>query len=291
MQRRNQQIRIASGFTLIELLVVVAIIGILVSILIPAVAMARKSAKITEAKGQLSSLAAACSAYYEMHRSYPGPAGDLIEGDPTKPPAQWNPGAALKGRSAENLRGGLMGDGLTNFSTPPTSVTNMNRFYKSGTVTDAPTAAAPVYDANNVSLENVFADRFSEPKAILYFRRSGLRQVSGGTYPTGLSADAAGMGPHTAPYYRNANSVYVTGVNVVGTNFDRMWTTDSPLCKEIRENANNPGKNFAKGGFVLISAGWDGKYGYFDPKKDAGDPNQTLDTNTITDDLIQVGGS
>ena len=132
----------------------------------------------------------------------------------------------------------------------------------------------------------MFADRFSEPKAILYFRRSGLRKVLGG----GLSADAAGMGPHTAPYYRNANSVYVTGVNTIGSgpgsNFDKMWTTSSsPLAKEIREGSTN----FARGGFVLLSAGWDGKYGYFDPKLDIGNAGQT--TTTTTDDLIQVGGS
>jgi len=277
MQRRNQQIRVTAGFTLIELLVVVAIIGILVSILIPAVAMARKAAKITEANGQLTSLAAACSAYYEMHRTYPGPAADLTAG---------NGGAAQVGRSAENLRIGLMGDGFGNLGAMPLTVTNMNRFYKSGTVSDAPTAAAPIYDANNVSLVNVFADRFSEPKAILYFRRSGLRQVSGGGYPTGLSsATVPASAAHTAPYYRVANSVYVTGVNVAGTNFDRMWTTDSPLAKAIREGQTA----FARGGFVLISAGWDGKYGYFDPKKDAGDASQA--TTTTTDDLIQVGGS
>jgi len=265
MQRRNQQIRVTAGFTLIELLVVVAIIGILVSILIPAVAMARKAAKITEANGQLTSLAAACSAYYEMHRTYPGPAADLTAG---------NGGAAQVGRSAENLRIGLMGDGFGNLGAMPLTVTNMNRFYKSGTVSDAPTAAAPIYDANNVSLVNVFADRFSEPKAILYFRRSGLR--------SGLSAVAPASAVHIAPYYRNANSFYVKGVNVVGTNFDRMWTTSgSPLAKEICEGSTN----FARGGFVLISAGWDGKYGYFDPKKD------TDQATTITDDLIQVGGS
>lgn len=281
MQRRNQQFRATAGFTLIELLVVVAIIGILVSILIPAVAMARKAAKITEAKGQLTSLAAACSAYYEMHRSYPGPVGDLSAA---------NTGAAQLGRSAENLRVGLMGDGFGNLGAMPLTVTNMNRFYKSGTVSDAPTAAAPIYDANNVSLENVFADRFSEPKAILYFRRSGLRQVSVGgvgvPYPDGLSAVALASAVHIAPYYRNANSVYTTGVNIVGSNFDRMWTTSSsPLAKEIRESSTN----FARGGFVLISAGWDGKYGYFDPKKDDNDAGQP--TATTTDDLIQVGGS
>ena len=59
------------AFTLIELLVVIAIIGILASLLLPALAGVKKKAKITQAKTEMSNLAAAIKGYEAEYNFMP----------------------------------------------------------------------------------------------------------------------------------------------------------------------------------------------------------------------------
>jgi len=75
-----------TAFTLVELLTVVAILGLLVTILMPGLTRARLLARITKAKGELANISTALSIYHQANRAYP-PARTYCEyGDTLKAP-------------------------------------------------------------------------------------------------------------------------------------------------------------------------------------------------------------
>lgn len=61
------------AFSLVELLVVVAIIGILISILIPTVGRVRRAAQVADTQALISKLQNAAERYNQDYSSYPGP--------------------------------------------------------------------------------------------------------------------------------------------------------------------------------------------------------------------------
>ena len=59
------------GFTLVELLVVITIIGILASLLLPAVQAAREAARATSCKSNMRQIALALQSHHEAQGEFP----------------------------------------------------------------------------------------------------------------------------------------------------------------------------------------------------------------------------
>jgi len=109
--RRN-----CAGFTLVEVLVVIAVIGILLALLLPAVQMTRESARRTQCRNNLKQIALGAMNFESTYRTFPGNGwGFGWVGDPDRGAGKPQPGGwiyqILPQVDAANI--GQIGSGLT----------------------------------------------------------------------------------------------------------------------------------------------------------------------------------
>ncbi|MEW4487270.1 DUF1559 domain-containing protein [Thalassoglobus sp. JC818] len=81
------------GFTLIELMVVIAVIGLLIALLLPAVQSAREASRRTQCKSSLRQLALALHNYHDAHRVLPS--GTINFGSSFRPVSGWGWGTMI----------------------------------------------------------------------------------------------------------------------------------------------------------------------------------------------------
>ena len=65
------------GFTLVELLVAIAIIGILIGVLLPAINSAREAARLTQCRNHLKQISLAGNNYHNFRGVFPGHGGEV----------------------------------------------------------------------------------------------------------------------------------------------------------------------------------------------------------------------
>lgn len=262
-----------AAFTLVELLVVIGIITLLMSILLPTIARIRDSAREADTRQQLTALSQAIDHYAQLYGAYPGPFPNDKIGPGQAAPVIVNPDASTVSltndadsspianvSSSENLILGLVG-GLYLTVDPTTKLVTKFGFNDSYVRSSKGPANLNVY--NYKFLDNSWEankdltspglwgkgpqqdtaipelmDRFANQVPIIYMRAT--RDAKGI-----ISADG------TAQYNSNHYLQY-------GMSFP---TADYASDTAYFTNPNRPGAARNENGYLLISAGRDGKFG------------------------------
>ena len=252
------------AFTLMELLVVVFIIALLISILLPTVKVIIDNATAAKTRAWVASLAAGCETYKNQYGFYPGqdPYWSAQLGLGAYTGSQVLCITLLWGNGDANMAGSTMpypyiepgpgqGANATYYSDPLVNPNNPTIPQPTYTRRAPNPNLSPTPDLGTVG--TTIADKFSNPMPILY-------------YPARLNThglDAANVNNCEFRMSDNNNATYFTDSNDpqhtfrTANNFN-TYITDPAF-------ATTPATPFRAGGFILISAGLDRKYGLNDP--------------------------
>ena len=246
-----------SGFTLIELLVVISIIAILMSILLPALAHFRTEGYITSTTEELTSVKAACLAYYSHFNAYPGlfPEADISNSD-----VKDSNGHLITG--TQNMLISLMGTAYNSTSSVPSGTAYLAVTDSiSGKIFDVTTTLGngPIDFANGNQQLNAFLtpnqavlatqppttgtatptalptlyDEFPSGVPVLYWRRNA---GSATNYPVGTNESTTS----NADFWLDCNSQYFATTSLSAINgivYDESTST-SPHYSSYNDSTN-----------------------------------------------------
>lgn len=227
------------GFTLVELLVVITIIGLLIAILVPAINIARVSAKNFAITAEVTQLSQGLEEYKNAFGDYP---------------PNFNNGALLQRHLSKRQR------------LAPTQLTEFAKYVEGGSLPIDPAETIPFWlgaQSTNASLHNnpvvplqtgAIASRTGEPKSFFGFDAGRL-----------TDRDGDGWFEYTAPGSNGAPYVYFDGrsyanytsnqVNIGTVNGQDRGSIKPFLAASPANSYVEPTK------FQIISSGLDGMFG------------------------------
>ena len=189
---RSRSVR--AGLTLIELLVVVAIIGMLISILLPAVQTTREAARQTRCKNNLKQIGLALHAYHNSHRTLP--TGCIEWRGPFNPPTHrqfaWS-ALLLPFLEQQSLHKRI------DFNVPFDAVANAEAAATRLSVYECPTAPTRSLKRGQTDYGGLYGERLLDPKTatgvFLYEKPIPFKDVRDGLSSTlAVAEDVGGLG-------------------------------------------------------------------------------------------------
>ncbi len=271
VQSRRAGIQRSKGFSLIELLVVIGLMAILVAILLPALAAARRQARVTETTSELQAISSACEGYKTMFSAYPGPVKepDVAQND--------NTNKTLSG--TQNMILGLMGAIQSSAGAPAVTI-SITPYTGSSYSLFANFKASGVTDLSNSRSINAFyiprsgeykvvpgstntnptlMDHNPDALPILYYRRDVGK--------TGASGDG-GQVPVLGLYGSATGAPLLRGCNVEYTNSTTLQATSGLVCDQSKSgltysvyNTTVTSTDWGNADWGLVASKWPGGSG------------------------------
>ena len=209
------------AFTLVELLVVITIIGILISLLLPAVQSARESARRTQCANNIKQLGLALNAYHTAYGKFP-------------PSSVWrnSSGGALDVTQVGNYA--YVSENWVILILPQLDQINLRQaFNLAKSITDTTVPANQTAVATNLSVMLCPSDTYNRTPFI------------GSTSPSNLASKLGSFPWVRGNYGANASMGYMNNGDGVGTGFANrykrgvMGANDSLRIDDIKDGASN----------------------------------------------------